>query len=136
MINRWTGNWRITIRTALALNLNKNGQILRGLAIPRLEGLQQLETIRFGMDCNLNGSGISWGRLEGVFARIISTGWEFKATWSLKFEFFAVRSGKRISERIEGERTAKGESSDNIGRSYECVGARVSVVTASEIAVV
>ena len=131
-----TGKWRITRRTAFALNLNKDGQIPRSLAIPGREGLQQLETLRFGVDCNLNGSPVGWRGLEGVLARIIATRWELEATWSLEFKFLAIGSGKRISERVEGERTAKGKSSDNIGRGYECVGARVSVVTASKIAVV
>lgn len=41
---------RDVIRRALALHLDQHRQVLGLLAIPRLEGLQELETVRLGVD--------------------------------------------------------------------------------------
>lgn len=45
---------RDVIGGALSLNLNQHGQIRQILTVPFVEGLQQLQTLRFGIDSNLN----------------------------------------------------------------------------------
>jgi hypothetical protein len=56
----------------LALNLDENREILRCLAIPRLEGFEELKTVRLGVNSNLDSSTVSGWRLEGVLASIIA----------------------------------------------------------------
>lgn len=45
---------RDVIGGALSLDLDQNGQILQILTVPFVEGLQQLQTLRFGIDNNLD----------------------------------------------------------------------------------
>lgn len=45
---------RDVIGGALSLNLNQHGQILQILTVPFVEGLQQLQTLRLGIDSNTN----------------------------------------------------------------------------------
>lgn len=45
---------RDVIGGALSLNLNQHGQIFQILTVPFVEGFQQLQTLRFGIDSNSN----------------------------------------------------------------------------------
>lgn len=53
-----------------------------------------------------------------------------------ELERLAVGTSERISDGVEREITSEGHGGDEIGRSDESVGGRVSVVTAGEVTVV
>jgi hypothetical protein len=122
--------------TALALNLDENGEIFGSLAIPRSERSQKLKTVASRADGNNDRSAVGRRRLEGIYAGVVSTRGELIASGIREFEGFAIRTGEGVSQGVEAQVSSKGHSSDNIGGSNESVGSRVSVVTAGEVTVV
>jgi hypothetical protein len=127
---------RDVISRALALDLDQDRQIFGGLAIPLLEGLQELQAVALGVDSNPDAAAISGRSLEGVLARVVAFGRELVAARVSELEGLAVRSGEGVSEGVEGQGTSEGHGSDDIGGSDKCVGGRVSVVTAGEVTVI
>ena len=103
------------VLTALALDLDEDREIRRSLAIPGVEWLQELQTIRVGVDSNVNGSAVARGRLVGVLARVISTRRKFITGWLAELEWLAIRTSKSVRQWVEGKTTAIGHSSDDIG---------------------
>jgi len=87
--------------TALALDLDQDRKILWCLAIPRVEWLQELQTIRAGVDSNVNGSAVGGRRLVGVLARVVSTGGKLITSWYLELEWLAISTGKSVLQRVE-----------------------------------
>lgn len=124
------------ISCAFALDLDENGDIGGLLAIPLLEGLQELKTVGLGINLDLNGSAVCGRSLEGVLSRIVATGRELKARGRRELEGLARRGGDRVGQRVEGKGTSKGKSSDDIGRGDEGVSGGVSIVASSEVTVV
>lgn len=127
---------RRNLLTALALDLDKDGEIGGGITVPRLEGLEELKAVTLGVNCYLNADTISRRSLEGVLARVVATRGKFIARGVGEFEGLAVSSGKCVSERVEGQATSKGHSGDDIRGSNKGVGGGVGVVTTGEITVV
>ena len=58
--------------TALALDLDQDGQILGVFAIPLFKGLEELETVALGVNHHLDRETIL-RRLEGVLSWVIPT---------------------------------------------------------------
>ena len=127
---------RIAIRTALALDLDEDREIGRGLTIPGLEGLEKLETLRLGVDSNLDAGTVCGRSLEGVLTGVVTARRELVTSWVREFEWFAISALESVRERVEGEITSKSHSSDEIRRGDESMGGRVSIVTTSEVTVV
>ena len=125
-----------TIHTALALDLDKDGEVSGGLAVPRREGLEQLETFRLGVDRDLNGGTVLRRGLEGVLARVVATRREFVSGGVGELERLAVSALKGVGQGVEGQVSSKGHSSDDIRGSDECVGSGVGIITTSEVTVV
>ena len=126
----------IMIRTALALDLDQDGEILGVLAIPRLEGFQELETVALGVNSDLDGSTVLRRSLEGVFAGVVATRRKFMSVRVVELEGLAINTSQSIGDRVESEIPSEGHGSNDIGRSDEGMGGRVSIVAASEVAVV
>jgi hypothetical protein len=82
------------IHTAFAFDLDQDREVLRGLAIPRLEGLQQLETVGLGVNSNVHGSTVSGRWLEGIFTRIVTTWRKLIAAWVRELEGLAIRTNQ------------------------------------------
>ena len=122
--------------TALALNLDQNREISRGLAIPGLERLQLLKTVTLRVDCNLYAHTVLRRGLEGVLARVVSTWRKLESGRVRELERFAISTGKSIRERVERQIASENESSDDIRRSNESVSCRICIITPSEITVV
>jgi hypothetical protein len=101
-----------------------------------LEGLEKLETVTRGADSDSNGSTVFRGRLEGVLARVVSTGRKLIARGVRELEGFAISADEGVGDGVEGEITSKGHCSHDIGRGNESVRGGVSIVATSEIAVV
>jgi len=94
---------RYVVSCALALHLNQNGQVLRVLAIPLLEGLEELETVTCGLNHDLDREAILRRGLEGVLSRVISARRELKSRRSGEFERSARGGGQGVGKRVEGE---------------------------------
>lgn len=129
-------NYEYCSLTALALDLDQDGEISGGLSIPRLEGLKKLETVTRGADSDSNGSTIFRGWLEGVLTRVVPTGRKLIARGVQELEGLAIGTGKGIGDGVEGEITSKGHCSHDVGRCDEGMCSRVSIVATSEVAVV
>ena len=121
---------------ALALDLDEDGQVLGCLAVPRLEGLEQLEAVRLGVNGDLDGSTVRRRGLEGVLSGVVTLGRELKAVGVVEIELLAVRASELVSEGVEAEVAGKRECSDNVGGGDEGVGSGVGIVATSEVAVV
>ena len=124
------------ILTALALDLDEDGEVRGSLAVPGLEGLEQLETFRLGVNRDLDRGTVLRRGLEGVLARIVSTRRELIARRVREFELLSIRACEGVCKRVEGEGTSECEGGDDVGRGDKGVCSGVSVVTASEVTVV
>ena len=127
---------RDVIGRALAQNLDQNREVLSVLAIPRLEGLEQLETVGGGCDGNVDRRAILGRSLEGVLARVVAAGRKLVARRVAEFELLAICALQRIRDRVEVETTGKDHGGDEIRAGDEGMRCRVSVVAASKVAVV
>ena len=127
---------RDVVSRALALGLDEDGEVGGGLAIPRLEGLEELETVRLGVNCDLDGRAVGRRRLEGVLAGVVATGRKLVTRGILKLEGLAISTDERVGDGVEGEGAGKGEGGGDVGGGDEGVGGRVGVVTTGEVAVV
>ena len=124
------------ILTALALDLDENREIAGGLAIPRSERLEELKTVGFGTDGNLDTGTISGGSLVGVLAGVKATGGKLLASRVGEPERLAIGTSESICDGVEGEVSSESHGGDEIRGGDEGVSSGVSVVTASEVTVV
>jgi hypothetical protein len=122
--------------TALALDLDQDGEVLRSLTVPRLERGQQLETIRLGVHGNVDGSPIGGRRLECVFTRVITTGRELVTSGVGELELLAVGTDEGVGQGVEAQRTGESHGGDDIRGGDKGMGCGVCVVTSSEVTVV
>lgn len=67
------------VSCALAEGLDENGGLNNVLAVPWLERLEELESVRGGVDSDLDGSSVSGRSLEGVLSGVIPSGRKLKA---------------------------------------------------------
>lgn len=122
--------------TALAEDLDQDGEVLRFLAVPWLEGLEQLETVGSGADNDVDGSTVlRWG-LEGVLAGVVATRRKLVARGIVELEGLAISASERVGQGVEGQVASESHGGDDIGRSDESVSGGVGVVATSEVTVV
>ena len=124
------------ILTALALNLDEDGEIGGSLTIVGLEGLEELETVGLGIDGDVDGSTVSRGGLEGVLSGVIATRGELETGGILELEGLAISAGESVGNGVEGQVASKGHGGDKVRGSDESVGGGVSIVTTGEVTVV
>ena len=124
------------IRTALALHLDQNRQILWSLRIPGLERLQQLKTLTRRVHSNRHTSTVFRWRLISVLTGVVSTRRQFVSSRSGESEFLAIGTLQRVCQGVEREVSGKRHGGNDIGRCDECVRSRVGIIAASEVAVV
>jgi hypothetical protein len=89
------------VSRALALDLDEDRNIFRGLAIPRLERLQELKTVGFRVDGDLDGSTVGGRSLESVLTGVVATGRELVAVGSIELELLTVSADEGVSQRVE-----------------------------------
>lgn len=121
---------------SLALGLDQDRDVLGVLAIPRLEGLEDLETVGGGRDLDLDGGAVLGGSLVGVFTSIVTAGGQTITSGGLKLEFLAISSLQGVGEGVEVKVSSDAEGDNQIGRGDKGVGGRVAVVTSGEVTVV
>jgi hypothetical protein len=124
------------ISGGLALALDEDGQVGGVLAVPGIEGRQELETVRGGRNGDRDRRAVSGGSLVGVLAGVVAAGGESLASGLLEHELLAVGIFQGVLERIKVQGTSDGHGNDQIGRGDEGVGGGVGVVAASEVTVV
>lgn len=121
---------------SLALGLDENGNALGILAIPGLERLQNLETVRGGSNLDIDSRAVLGRSLVSVVARIIAGGRKTVASRRLEHELVAILVLELVGQGVEVERASNGEGNDQVGGGDEGVSGRVSVVATSEVTVV
>lgn len=124
------------ISGALALGLDKNTSFNNVLAVPRLEGLQELKSVRSRADGNRDGGAVSRRSLERVLSGVVALGRELKARGVREPKLLAVGTLERVGHRVKGEVTSKDHGSDKIRRSNKGMGSRVGIVSTSKVSVV
>lgn len=67
---------------------------------------------------------------------IVAFWWQLITRGVGELEWLAVGTDEGVSERVEGEVTSEGKSGHDVRRSNEGVCGRVSIITASKVAVV
>lgn len=127
---------RNVVSGALALSLDKNRSLDNVLAVPRLEGLQELKSVRRRVDSDGDGGAVSGRSLEGVLSGVVALGGELIARGVREPELLAVGTLERISHRVEGEVTSKDHGSDKVRGRNKGMGSGVGIVSTSEVSVV
>lgn len=131
----WTGH-RNVVSGSLALGLDQNWKVRGILAVPRLEWLEDLETVGGWGDGNVDLRAVLWRSLVGVHTWVVSIGWKTVTGWSLELELLAVLVLEGVGERVEVESTSQGHGDNEIWRGDESVGSVVGIVATSEVTVV
>lgn len=137
----------------LALGLDQDGKIAGVLAIPGVERLKELETVRGGRDLDVDRGAVGGRGLICVLARtfhllafffrcqslkyvLVTVGGKTITSRLLEHELVAVLVLEGVGERVEVQGAGKRHGDNEIGRGDEGVSGRVGVVTASEVTVV
>lgn len=127
---------RNVVSGTLALGLDKNTSVDNVLAVPRLEGLQELESVRSGADGDGDGGTVSRRSLESVLSGVVALGRELIARGVGELELLAVGTLESVGHGVEGEITSKDHGSDKVRRGNKGVGSGVGIVSTSEVSVV
>ena len=127
---------RDVVSGALALGLDKDRAVSVVLAVPRLEGLELLQTVRAGVDRNVDRGAVRRGSLVGVLTSVVAARRELLTGGGRELELLAVSALERVGQGVEGEATSESQGRDNVGRGNESVRRGVGVVTAGEVTVV
>lgn len=117
----------------LALSLDEDGHVGGVLAVPSVEGGEDLETVRGGGDLDLDGVAVGRRGLVGVLAGVVAALGETSASGGLELELLAVLVLEGIGQGVEVEGAGNGHGDNEIGGGNEGVGGGVAIVTASEV---
>lgn len=117
----------------LALGLDEDGHVGGVLAVPGVEGGEDLETVRGGGDLNLDSGAVGRRGLVGVLAGVVATVGETSTSGGLELELLAVLVLEAVGQGVEVERAGDGHGDDKVGGGDEGVGGGVAIVTASEV---
>lgn len=128
-----TGN---VVGGGLALSLDENRDVGGVLAVPCLEGLEDLKTIGRGRHGNLDRRPVLGRSLVCVGASVEAVGGKTLAGRGLELELVAVLVLEGVGERVEAEGASNRHGGDQVGGGDEGVGGRVGVVTTGEVTVV
>ena len=105
----------------LALALDKNGQVGGVLAVPSVEGRQDLETVGGRGNGDLDGRAVLRRSLVGVLSWVVAVGGETVTGGLLEPELGTIRRSELINERVEVQGAGDGQSNDEVRRSDERV---------------
>jgi hypothetical protein len=84
----------------LALSLDEDGQVGGVLAIPGIEGLEELETIGGRRDGDGDRRAVLRRVLVGILAWVVAVGGETLTSWRLELELLAVGIFECIRQRV------------------------------------
>lgn len=114
---------------ALALGLDQDGSLSDVLAVPWLERSQKLESVRLGVNGNLDAASVLGGSLEGVLSRVVTSGGKLVTSGVGELKLLAVGTLQGVGQGVEGQATGKGHGGDKVRRGNKGVGGRVGVVS-------
>jgi len=120
----------------LALSLDQDGEVGSVLAVPSVEGLEDLETVGGGGNSNVDLGAVLGRSLVGVHSRVVAVGGQTVTGRGLELEFIAVLVLEGVGEGVEVEGTGDGHGHDEVGGGDESVGGGVGIVTGGEVTVV
>lgn len=124
------------ISGSLSLSLDQDGQVGSVLAVPSIEGRQELQTVRGRSNLDIDGRAVLGRSLVGVHAWVVATGGKTVTGRRLELELLAVLVLESVGQRVEVQRAGNGQGNDQIGRGDEGVSSGVTIVTTSEVTVV
>lgn len=127
---------RDMVSGGLTKRLDKDGHVNAVLAVPRLEGLEDLESVRSGRHINLDGRSVGGGSLVGVHAGVVASVGQTLSGGLLELELLTLGILEGVGQRVESQVTGNGKGGDEIGRGDESVGGGVRIVSAGEVSVV
>ena len=122
------------ISGGLALGLDEDGHVGGVLAVPSVEGREDLETVRGGGDSDLDGGAVGRRGLVGVLAGVVAALGETGTGGSLELEVLAILVLEGIGQGVEGEGAGNGHGDNEIGGGNEGVSGGVAIVTTGEVA--
>ena len=73
-----------------------DGEVGRGLTVPWREGLETLETLRLGVNGNLDRRTVLRRGLEGVLTRVVTARGELVAVGVGELERLAIGAGESV----------------------------------------
>lgn len=120
----------------LALSLDQDGKVGGVLAVPSVERLEDLETVRGRGNGNVDLGAVLRRSLVGVHARVVAVGGKTVTGRGLEHELVAILVLEGVGERVEVESTGDSHGHDKVGGGDEGVGSGVGIVTGSEVTVV
>ena len=106
------------------------------LAVPRVEWLENLETVRGWGHGDVDRGAVLWWCLVGVTAWVVAVGWETVTSRCSELEVVAILVLERVGEWVEVQGAGKRHGDNEIRRGDESVRGWVSIVTAGEVTVV
>jgi len=118
------------------LTLDQDRKISGVLAIPSIERLEDLETVRTRRNLDLDGRPVGRRSLVDVLTWVVTICWETGTNGLFELEVLTVGVLEAVGERVEVQSASQGHGDDHVRRSDESVCGRVGVVTTSEVAVV
>lgn len=106
---------RDVVGRGLALALDKDGQVGSILAIPRVERLEDLQTLRLGRDSNIHRRAVLGRCLVRVVARVEAVLWQALARRLPQLELVAILVLERVGERVEVQAARNGHGDHEVG---------------------
>jgi len=97
---------RDVISRGLALGFDQDGHIIRILAVPSLEGLKKLQTVRLRRDGDVDRRTVFWGRLVSVVTWVEALRRERFTSRYRKLEVIAILVLQSVGKRVEVERAS------------------------------
>ena len=120
----------------LPLALSRIGQPLVVLAVPRREGLEQLQALAGGVDHHLDAAAVDGRHLERLLAGVEAALGEGLAHGRVEPHLLARVVGERIGAGVEVERARERQREHRVGARDEAQRVGVAVVPLREVAVV
>ncbi|KAI6748464.1 hypothetical protein HG530_015500 [Fusarium avenaceum] len=118
------------------VEMTTDRHVLGILAIPRLEGSEDLKTVRGRSDVDADAGTVLRRSLVGVLAGVIASSRETIAGRRGKLELLAVLVLQSVGKRVEVKRAGNRHGNDQIRGGNERVSSGVAVISASEVTVV
>jgi hypothetical protein len=124
------------ISGGLALGLDKDRHVLSILAVPRLEGSEDLKTVRGRSNVDADASTVLGRSLVSVLAGVIASSRETVTGRRSKLELLTILVLQSVGKRVEVKRAGNRHGNDQIRGGNERVSGGVAVVSASKVTVV
>jgi len=106
-----TGHGNV-ISSSFALALDENWNVVGILAVPGLEWLKDLETVRGWRNVNLNSGTVGGWCLISIFTRVKATSWKCLTSWCAEHKVIAILVLESIGQRVKVEGTSNGQGNN------------------------